>query len=67
VISFRSDLELFCAIDYQFPNLIVGAVTRSSTQKAFALGIKASQIIAFLEAHAHITARAGKLALEAEA
>jgi transcription initiation factor TFIIH subunit 4 len=37
----------------RFPNMVVGSITRDSAKESFGMGIKASQIIDFLQAHAH--------------
>ena len=39
--------------NYQFPNLIVGMLTRESLKEAFKKKITARQIMNFLEQHAH--------------
>ncbi|TXG47373.1 hypothetical protein EZV62_026667 [Acer yangbiense] len=46
-------LRLFSRIEYQLPNLIVGAITKESLYNAFDNGITADQIIAFLQQNAH--------------
>eukprot|EP00252_Welwitschia_mirabilis_P000935 TRINITY_DN10920_c0_g1_i1.p1 TRINITY_DN10920_c0_g1~~TRINITY_DN10920_c0_g1_i1.p1 ORF type:complete len:459 (+),score=80.13 TRINITY_DN10920_c0_g1_i1:354-1730(+) len=46
-------LRLFTRLEYQLPNLIVGAITKESLYRAFAYGITAEQIILFLQQHAH--------------
>ncbi|XP_020525409.1 RNA polymerase II transcription factor B subunit 2 isoform X2 [Amborella trichopoda] len=46
-------LRLFCRIEYQLPNLIVGAITKESLYTAFDNGITSEQIILFLQQHAH--------------
>ncbi|CAI9106700.1 OLC1v1005913C2 [Oldenlandia corymbosa var. corymbosa] len=46
-------LRLFSRVEYQLPNLIVGAITRESLYKAFQNGITAEQIISFLQQNAH--------------
>eukprot|EP01018_Ginkgo_biloba_P021117 Gb_25777 [translate_table: standard] len=46
-------LRLFARLEYQLPNLIVGAITKESLYTAFANGITAEQIISFLQQHAH--------------
>lgn len=46
-------LRLFAKIDYQLPNLIVGAITKESLYKAFLNGITSDQIVSFLQQNAH--------------
>ncbi|KAJ7760628.1 transcription factor Tfb2 [Mycena maculata] len=46
-------LNLFVALKYRFPNLVVGSITRDSVKKALGNGISAEQIISYLIAHAH--------------
>ncbi|CAD6261707.1 unnamed protein product [Miscanthus lutarioriparius] len=46
-------LRLFARVEYQLPNLIVGAVTKESIYGAFENGITAEQIISFLRQNAH--------------
>ncbi|KAL3534754.1 hypothetical protein ACH5RR_003215 [Cinchona calisaya] len=46
-------LRLFSRVEYQLPNLIVGAITKESLYKAFQNGITAEQIISFLQQNAH--------------
>ncbi|XP_056171836.1 general transcription and DNA repair factor IIH subunit TFB2 isoform X2 [Syzygium oleosum] len=46
-------LRLFSRIEYQLPNLIVGAITKESLYNAFENGITSEQIISFLQQNAH--------------
>lgn len=46
-------LRLFARIEYQLPNLIVGAITKESLYTAFEKGINSDQIISFLQQNAH--------------
>ncbi|XP_062096684.1 general transcription and DNA repair factor IIH subunit TFB2 isoform X2 [Humulus lupulus] len=46
-------LRLFSRVEYQLPNLIVGAITKESLYNAFDNGITADQIISFLQQNAH--------------
>ncbi|XP_062016959.1 general transcription and DNA repair factor IIH subunit TFB2 [Rosa rugosa] len=46
-------LRLFARIEYQLPNLIVGAITKESLYGAFDNCITAEQIISFLQQNAH--------------
>ncbi|KAL4626773.1 general transcription and DNA repair factor IIH subunit TFB2 [Castanea sativa] len=46
-------LRLFSRVEYQLPNLIVGAITKESLYNAFENGITADQIISFLQQNAH--------------
>ena len=47
-------LALFCQLEYRFPNLVIGIITRESIRRALKSGITANQIISFLRQHAHI-------------
>lgn len=46
-------LNLFISFKSRFPNLVIGSITRESIKSAFHHGIKANQIISYLEFHAH--------------
>ncbi|XP_078427415.1 transcription factor-like protein [Wolffia australiana] len=46
-------LRLFARVEYQLPNLIVGAITKESLYNAFENGITGEQIISFLQQNAH--------------
>jgi transcription initiation factor TFIIH subunit 4 len=48
-------LGLFCDVQTirRLPNIVFLVMTRDSVKSAFALGIQASQILRFLEKHAH--------------
>ncbi|CAK9152518.1 unnamed protein product [Ilex paraguariensis] len=46
-------LRLFSSVEYQLPNLIVGAIKKENLYKAFENGITADQIISFLQQNAH--------------
>ncbi|KAM1033041.1 hypothetical protein ACFX13_037559 [Malus domestica] len=46
-------LRLFSRVEYQLPNLIVGAITKESLYSAFENGITGEQIISFLQQNAH--------------
>ncbi|KAL5708948.1 RNA polymerase II transcription factor B 52 kDa subunit [Ranunculus cassubicifolius] len=46
-------LRLFSRVEYQLPNLIVGAITKESLYRAFENGITGDQIISFLQQNAH--------------
>jgi transcription initiation factor TFIIH subunit 4 len=46
-------LNIFLALKYRFPNLVVGAITRDSLKKALLNGISADQIISYPMSHAH--------------
>ncbi len=50
-----STLGLFCDISSyrQLPNVIIFFITRDSIKSALRLGVKASQILRFLQVHAH--------------
>ncbi|KAF9611856.1 hypothetical protein IFM89_036500 [Coptis chinensis] len=46
-------LRLFSRVEYQLPNLIVGAITKENLYTAFENGITSEQIISFLQQNAH--------------
>jgi len=46
-------LALFSEMQYRFPNLCVGVITRTSVRRALSAGVSAEQIIHFLKTHAH--------------
>lgn len=46
-------LQLFTHIRSQFPNLIIGVITRESIKAALQRGISAEQVITYLSHHAH--------------
>ena len=46
-------LSLFAKLDAQFPNMILGKLTKHSVQNAIRSGITSQQIISYLSAHAH--------------
>jgi transcription initiation factor TFIIH subunit 4 len=46
-------LALFCQLQYRFPNMAVGTITRESIHQALINGITADQILSFLRLHAH--------------
>lgn len=46
-------LRLFARVEYQLPNLIVGAINKESLYKAFQNGITSEQIVSFLQQNAH--------------
>ncbi|OWM67852.1 general transcription and DNA repair factor IIH subunit TFB2 [Punica granatum] len=46
-------LRLFSRVEYQLPNLLVGAITKESLYNAFENGITSEQIISFLQQNAH--------------
>lgn len=51
-------LNLFVTMKTRFANMVIGTITRESIRNALLNGIKATQIINFLEAHAHPQMRA---------
>ncbi|KAK8439512.1 RNA polymerase II transcription factor B 52 kDa subunit [Candidozyma auris] len=51
-------LNLFVTMKTRFANMVIGVITRESIRNALSNGITASQIINFLEAHAHPQMRA---------
>ncbi|KAL5468761.1 hypothetical protein EMCRGX_G029875 [Ephydatia muelleri] len=46
-------LALFCQLQYRFPNMVVGIITRESIHQALMNGLTAEQILSFLRIHAH--------------
>eukprot|EP00746_Dinoflagellata_sp_MGD_P052790 gnl/MRDRNA2_/MRDRNA2_233129_c0_seq1.p1 gnl/MRDRNA2_/MRDRNA2_233129_c0~~gnl/MRDRNA2_/MRDRNA2_233129_c0_seq1.p1 ORF type:complete len:517 (-),score=86.30 gnl/MRDRNA2_/MRDRNA2_233129_c0_seq1:19-1539(-) len=46
-------LEMFCLIHVRLPNLVVGQITAEVTMQAISNGIKAEQLIRYLEGAAH--------------
>ena len=46
-------LDLFVELSVRVPNMVIGRVSQVKTHSAFARGIKAEQIIAYLEQNAH--------------
>ncbi|XP_011494040.1 PREDICTED: general transcription factor IIH subunit 4 [Ceratosolen solmsi marchali] len=46
-------IGLFCELLYRFPNLVVAILTRDSVRQALKSGITASQIVGYLNQHAH--------------
>jgi transcription initiation factor TFIIH subunit 4 len=46
-------LALFVQIKVQFPNLVVGLITRDSVRSALQKGITANQIVHYLNTHSH--------------
>ncbi len=46
-------LSLFSEIHLHLPKVIIGTITRDSVVQALSTGIKARQILQFLECHAH--------------
>ncbi|XP_074367613.1 general transcription and DNA repair factor IIH subunit TFB2-like isoform X2 [Apium graveolens] len=53
IVFFTGFHFFFARIEYQLPNLIVGAITKENLCKAFQYGITADQIICFLQQNAH--------------
>lgn len=50
-------IALFCEIDYRFPNIAIGHITRDSIRQALKSGMSAQQIINYLIMHAHPTVK----------
>ncbi|KNA21551.1 hypothetical protein SOVF_042080 isoform B [Spinacia oleracea] len=46
-------MRLFARIEYELPNLIVGAINKESLYNAFDNGITSDQIVSFLQQNAH--------------
>ena len=46
-------LRLFAQIIYKLPHLLIGVITRASIRNALTRGISASQIIGYMQTHAH--------------
>lgn len=57
-------LEKFVKIEAQFPNLVVGVLTKESLKPAFLQGISSSHIKVFLESHIHDTTRLSRMLLQ---
>lgn len=57
----KNMLALFCDVHTirRLPNVIFMIITRDSVKSAFALGVRAEQILRFLEKHAHPNLRTG--------
>ena len=57
-----SMLGLFCEVQTirRLPNIVIMTISRDSVKAAFSLGIKAEQILRFLEKHAHPKLRSNK-------
>mmetsp|Transcript_18091 Transcript_18091/g.20857 ORF Transcript_18091/g.20857 Transcript_18091/m.20857 type:complete len:512 (-) Transcript_18091:26-1561(-) len=57
----KSMLGLFCDVHTirRLPNVIFMIISRDSVKSAFALGVKAEQILRFLEKHSHPNLRGG--------
>lgn len=50
-------IALFCEINYRFPNIVIGLITRDSVRQALKSGMSAQQIINYLVMHAHPTVK----------
>ena len=46
-------LKLFVDVTVRMPNMVIGNITRNKAKTAYSMGIRASQIIDFLQSHAH--------------
>jgi transcription initiation factor TFIIH subunit 4 len=46
-------LNLFTKLSTRYPNMVSGRVTRDSIRRAISMGITSSQIISYLQTHAH--------------
>ena len=46
-------LKLFVDLAVRMPNMAIGKITRERSKEAFRMGIRASQVIEFLQSHAH--------------
>jgi transcription initiation factor TFIIH subunit 4 len=46
-------LKLFVDLAIRMPNMAIGKITRERSKEAFRMGIRAAQIIEFLQSHAH--------------
>lgn len=46
-------LKLFVDLAVRMPNMAIGKITRERSKEAFRMGIRASQMIEFLQSHAH--------------
>lgn len=50
-------IALFCEVNYRFPNVVIGLITRDSIRQALKGGMSAKQIINYLLMHAHPTVK----------
>jgi len=50
-------IALFCEVNYRFPNIVIGLITRDSIRQALKSGMSAQQIINYLLMHAHPTVK----------
>lgn len=50
-------IALFCEINYRFPNIVIGLITRDSVRQALKSGMSSQQIINYLVMHAHPTVK----------
>ncbi|XP_077232195.1 uncharacterized protein LOC143867350 [Tasmannia lanceolata] len=50
-------IALFCEMNYRFPNVVIGLITRDSVKQALKKGMSAQQIINYLLMHVHPTVK----------
>lgn len=50
-------IALFCEMNYKFPNVVIGLITRDSVKQALKKGMSAQQIINYLMMHVHPTVK----------
>lgn len=50
-------IALFCEINYRFPNVVIGLITRDRVREALKTGMSAQQIINYLSMHVHPTVK----------
>lgn len=53
-------IALFCELDYRFPNIVIGHITRDSIRQALKSGMSAQQIVNYLLMHVHPTVKDNK-------
>lgn len=50
-------IALFCEVNYRFPNIVIGLITRDSIRQALKSGMSAQQIVNYLLMHVHPTVK----------
>lgn len=53
-------IALFCKMEYRFPNVVIGLITRDSIRQALKSGMSAQQIVNYLLMHIHPTVKDNK-------
>lgn len=57
---YKEILKLFIETQIEFPNMLLGKLTKKKFEEAFKMRISAKQIMSFLESHAHPEAKYAK-------